>query len=69
AAQYKVTKELRMIGIYTKSEEDVTGDTADFFALEGQYRFNDSLRTYASYKFNNLTYGEDELLVGLRYNF
>ncbi|MGB5446672.1 MAG: porin [Psychromonas sp.] len=69
AAQYKVTKELRMIGIYTKSEEDVSGDTADFFALEGQYRFNDALRTYASYKFNNLTDGEDELLVGLRYNF
>lgn len=77
AAQYKVTKELRMIGIYGMAEEDVAGDTEDFFALEGQYRFNKSLRTFASYKVNNLDASdvedandaEDELMVGLRYNF
>jgi outer membrane porin protein LC len=69
AAQYKITKELRMIGIYGMAEQDSAGDTEDFFALEGQYRFNKSLRTYASYKLNNLDGKEDELLVGLRYNF
>ena len=69
AAQYKVSKELRMIAIYTKAEQDIKGDTKDFYALEGQYRFNKSLRTYASYKFNNLDAGDDELVAGLRYNF
>ncbi len=72
AAQYKVTKELRMIGIYGLAEEEtagVTTDTEDFVALEGQYRFNKSLRTYASYKVNNLQDKDDELVLGLRYNF
>jgi predicted porin len=69
AAQYKITKELRMIGIYGQAEEDIAGDTEDFFALEGQYRFNKSLRTFASYKLDNLDDGEDELMLGLRYDF
>ena len=69
AAQYKVTKELRMIGIYGMAEEDVAGDTEDFFAVEGQYRFNKSLRTFASYKLDNLDGADDELMLGLRYNF
>jgi outer membrane porin protein LC len=69
AAQYKVTKEFRMIAMYGIAEEDVKGDTADFAALEGQYRFNKNLRTYASYKLNNLDDKDDELVAGLRYNF
>lgn len=69
AAQYKVTKELRLIGIYGNAEEDIAGDTEDFFAFEAQYRFNSSIRTYGSYKIDNLDNGEDELLVGLRYDF
>jgi outer membrane porin protein LC len=69
AAQYKFTKEFRMIAMYGLADEDVAGDTEDFAALEGQYRFNDSLRTYASYKLNNITGGDDELIAGLRYNF
>lgn len=69
AAQYKFTKEFRMIAIYGMAKEDLTVDTQDFAALEGQYRFNKKLRTYASYKLNNLNDGEDELLAGLRYNF
>ncbi|MFT7053856.1 MAG: outer membrane porin protein LC, partial [Psychromonas sp.] len=69
AAQYKFTKEFRMIAMYGMAEEDVAGDTEDFVALEGQYRFNKNLRTYASYKVNNLNDGEDELVAGLRYNF
>ncbi|PKH02396.1 porin [Psychromonas sp. MB-3u-54] len=72
AAQYKFTKEFRMIATYAMADEEeagVTTDTADYAALEGQYRFNDSLRTYASYKLNNITDGDDELVAGLRYNF
>jgi len=69
AAQYKFTKEFRMIAMYGMAEEDLAGDTEDFVALEGQYRFNKSLRTYASYKVNNLNDGENELVAGLRYNF
>ena len=72
AAQYKFTKEFRLIGIYTLAEEDDeanTVDTADFFALEAQYRFNSSIRTYASYKLNNLDNKDDALMLGLRYNF
>jgi predicted porin len=72
AAQYKVTKELRLIGIIGMAEEEVgstSTDTEDFYALEAQYRFNDSIRTYASYQFNQLDGEEDELMVGLRYNF
>jgi outer membrane porin protein LC len=72
AAQYKLTKEFRMIAMYGMADQDVAGvttDTEDYAALEGQYRFNDSLRTYASYKLSNLTGGDDELVAGLRYNF
>jgi outer membrane porin protein LC len=69
AAQYKFTKEFRMIATYAMAEGDNYGDTEDYAALEGQYRFNDSLRTYASYKLNNKTDGDDELVAGLRYNF
>lgn len=80
AAQYKVTKELRFIGIIGKAESEknnVTTDTEEFAALEAQYRFNKSIRTYATYKFNRLDEdkvankadAENELMVGLRYNF
>lgn len=73
SAQYKFTKEFRLIGIIGMADEDngSTTDTEDFYALEAQYRFNSSIRTFASYKLNNLdTAGEeDELMVGLRYNF
>lgn len=69
AAQYKLTNEFRVIGIVGMAEEDTAGDTEDFYAIEGQYRFTDNMRTYASYKLNNLDNKSDELLLGLRYNF
>ncbi|PKG40131.1 porin [Psychromonas sp. Urea-02u-13] len=78
AVQYKFTKEFRLMGIVGMAEEDdgATMDTEDFFALEAQYRFNKSIRTFASYKLNNLDEkevgkadSENELMVGLRYNF
>jgi len=60
-----------MIGIIGQAEEaDV--DTQDFYAVEAQYRFNKSIRTYVSYAFNNLdntVQTEDSLVAGIRYNF
>lgn len=69
AIQYKATEELRLIGIVGMAEQDIEGDTEEFFALEAQYRFNKSIRTFASYKLNNLDDAEDELMLGLRYDF
>lgn len=68
AAQYKFTKEFRMIGIYTVADEE-DEDVTDYVALEGQYRFNSSIRGIISYKINNMDDENDEILAGLRYNF
>jgi predicted porin len=70
AAEYKFTSEFRLIGIYGyQSIDDV--DLKDFFAVEGQYRFNSAMRTYASYKVSNTDFGSEtnEFVLGLRYNF
>ncbi len=57
-----------MIGIIGQAEEaDV--DTEDFYAIEAQYRFNKSIRTYVSYALNNLDDSDDSLIAGIRYNF
>ena len=68
AIQYKFTKGLRVIGIIGVSEDD-TEDTNDFFAVETQYRFNKSIRTFVSYQLNNLDDTDDSLVAGIRYNF
>ena len=67
-SHYKFTKEFRLIGIIGMAEDDFA-DTEDFYAVEAQYRFNKSIRTYASYKLNNLDGAEDSLVAGIRYNF
>lgn len=81
AATYKVNKQISLKALYAKSEDKVSGektDTADFFELAAYYQFNSSLRTYMSYKLNNLddvvvngleTQSEDTLRFGLRYDF
>ncbi|MBM7035455.1 porin [Vibrio ulleungensis] len=70
AAEYKFTSEFRLIGIYGFAEHSKADEKdTDFFALEGQYRFNSSIRTYASYKIDNVKDANNELMVGLRYNF
>ncbi|PKF60750.1 porin [Psychromonas sp. psych-6C06] len=66
--QYKFTKEFRLIGMLGMADVEDT-DTEDFFALEAQYRFNKSIRTYISYAVNNLDGAEDSLVAGIRYNF
>ncbi len=68
ALQYKFTKELRMIGIIAQQEIDDV-DTEDFYALEAQYRFNKSIRTFVTYQLNQIDGDEDSLVAGIRYNF
>ncbi|MDN2664756.1 porin [Psychromonas sp. 14N.309.X.WAT.B.A12] len=68
ALQYKFTKQFRMIGIIAQQEIDDV-DTADFYAVEGQYRFNKLIRTYVTYQFNQIDDAEDSLVAGIRYNF
>ncbi|PHZ58937.1 porin [Photobacterium leiognathi] len=55
---------------FQQSEEaGVKEDKEDYFALEGIYKFNKNLRTYAGYKFQQLDGADDELQVGIRYDF
>lgn len=70
AIQYKFTKELRLIGIIAQQEQ-VDTDTVDFYAVEAQYRFNESIRTSVAYAFNNLDGNniDDSLVASIRYNF
>jgi predicted porin len=68
AIQYKFTKEFRLIGIYANVENNDV-EEKDYYALEAQYRFNKSIRAYASYMLDNMDDGEDELMVGIRYNY
>ncbi|WP_217521655.1 porin [Vibrio metschnikovii] len=81
AAAYKLNKQMTLKGVYGKSEDKVSGnktDSADFFELAAYYQFNSALRSYISYKLNNLddvvvngveTQSEDTLRFGLRYDF
>lgn len=81
AGHYKFGNGFRVIAAYAKSEEKAdNGDktnTNDFVELTARYDFNKSIRTYATYKINNLkadssTLAEDadnSLRLGLRYNF
>lgn len=77
-AQYKLTKEFRMIAAYQKQTEETNGvdvDTADFFELTGRYDFNKNFRGYLSYMLNNLDEEDtgydinDTVRLGLRYDF
>ena len=68
ALQYKFTKQFRMIGIIAQQEIDDI-DTEDFYAVEAQYRFNKSIRTFVTYQLNQIDGEEDSLVAGIRYNF
>ncbi|WP_060987926.1 porin [Photobacterium leiognathi] len=55
---------------FKQSEEaGVKTDDVDYFVLEGIYKFNKNLRTYAGYLFNQIDGEDDELQVGIRYDF
>ncbi|OXX36517.1 porin [Vibrio sp. V09_P4A23P171] len=80
AAQYKITSNFRLIGVYQKTENEtanVTTTKSDFAELTGRYDFNKSIYTYVAYKMNNLDKkdlgtaydAKDSIRLGLRYNF
>ncbi|EOW9248458.1 porin [Vibrio paracholerae] len=78
SAQYKITKQFRLIAAYQNQEEEtknVTKDTADFFELTGRYDFTKNFRSYLAYKANGLDEKdtgykvEDTIRLGLRYDF
>lgn len=55
---------------FKQSEEGgVKTDKVDYFVLEGIYKFNKNLRTYAGYLFNQIDGEDDELQMGIRYDF
>ncbi|PST94990.1 porin [Photobacterium sp. NCIMB 13483] len=59
-------------GVYNfqqSEQNNTTTDEVDYFALEGLYKFNKSLRTYIGYKFQQLDKKDDELQAGIRYDF
>ncbi|GLS88937.1 membrane protein [Psychromonas marina] len=68
AAQYKVNEKLRFIGIYANEDND-SETVIDYLAFEAQYRFNSVARTYVSYQIDLMDEGDDEVMVGLRYDF
>lgn len=73
SAKYKPVKRLTLASVYNYQEEDpkagTTVETIDEFAIEAVYKFNDNLRTYAGYKFQQIDNTDDELQAGIRYDF
>ncbi|ENM5790250.1 porin [Vibrio mimicus] len=78
SAQYKFTKEFRLIAAYQNRQTEISNvktDKSDFFELTGRYDFNKNFRTYVAYMLNNLDDNkvgykvEDTIRLGLRYDF
>ena len=70
SAIFKATKQLSLIGVYNYGEFDKAADEeANNFAIEAVYKFNGHIRTYAGYKFEQLDNKDDQLQVGIRYDF
>jgi len=68
AVAYQATEQVGLIAIY--GNQDVADiEIKNFFAFEANYNFNDSLSSFASYKFNEADGGEDELVLGAKYTF
>jgi predicted porin len=85
-AHYLFENNFQALVGYQKGEIDPNGgakyDVSDYFELTGIYYFNSSLRTYITYKINNLEAGDqigdvrpaledadNSLRLGLRYDF
>ncbi|MBY6198325.1 porin [Vibrio hangzhouensis] len=80
-AQYRFPSNFEAVLGYQKGEIDPEGDdkysVSDYVELTGIYYFNKSLRTYATYKVNNLKAdssklnkdADNSLRLGLRYDF
>ncbi|WP_305456714.1 porin [Photobacterium leiognathi] len=71
ATAFKMDKFIAQAAYNFKQSEEagVKTDDVDYFILEGIYKFNKNLRTYAGYLFNQIDGEDDELQVGIRYDF
>ncbi|WP_318474729.1 porin [Photobacterium leiognathi] len=71
ATAFKMDKFIAQAAYNFKQSEQagVKTDDVDYFVLEGIYKFNKNLRTYAGYLFNQIDGEDDELQVGIRYDF
>ncbi|NOI26021.1 porin [Vibrio mediterranei] len=72
-AQYRFENNFEAVLGYQKGEIDPDNfskyDVSDYVELTGIYYFNKSLRTYATYKINNLEDADNSLRLALRYDF
>jgi predicted porin len=72
-AHYLFENNFQALVGYQKGEIDPAGaskyDISDYYELTGIYYFNSSLRTYATYKVNNLENADNSLRLALRYDF
>ncbi|USD66943.1 porin [Vibrio sp. SCSIO 43136] len=70
AAKYKFDGGFSLIGSYQNQKEDKDQDaTSDFVEVTGEYKFNKSMKTYAAYKVDNRKNKDNNLRLGLRYDF
>ncbi|WP_318480053.1 porin [Photobacterium leiognathi] len=71
ATAFKMDKFIAQAAYNFKQSEEagIKTDDVDYFVLEGIYKFNKNLRTYAGYLFNQIDGEDDELQVGIRYDF
>ncbi|WP_318520441.1 porin [Photobacterium leiognathi] len=71
ATAFKMNKFIAQAAYNFKQSEKsgVKKDEKDYFALEGIYKFNKNLRTYAGYRFEQIDNKDDQLQVGIRYDF
>ncbi|CAH8242166.1 hypothetical protein VAEKB19_6230006 [Vibrio aestuarianus] len=75
SALYKLNK-WTFVAVYNSNDVDtaakqaITGlDEVDNFAVEAVYKFNDNLRSYAGYKFEQVDNLDNQIQAGIRYDF
>ncbi len=72
-AHYLFENNFQALVGYQKGEIDPSVgskyDISDYYEITGVYYFNSSLRTYATYKVNNLEDADNSLRLALRYDF
>ncbi|WP_413283223.1 porin [Vibrio sp. MA40-2] len=71
SAMYNMGK-ASFVMVYNKSDYDASSkrsSEANNIAIEGVYKFNTHLRTYAGYKFEQIDTLNNQLQAGIRYDF
>lgn len=68
SAHYQATAKWSVVAVYNYAEVD-SDDVVDELALETVYKFNNHLQSYAGYKLQLIDNIDDEVQVGIRYDF